>query len=199
MIPDSVDSARHHSAGNRSRSHSIEILLGDFCRCSASQLFGGGRTQMVADQDPGSLQELVQAPLIAVRLGSAYFNDVMIGFPSRRIDGWWECPTVIKVDEITQPWTLSSFLSLVEYYWGQYSGQKSCISGSSTSAWRMVYSRQLEYEKNCRSSRTRTTRRAEGCRQGRKGNSGQAQPSGTQRCGAQNRHCSLGQVERVAL
>ena len=58
---------------------------------------------MVADQDPGSLQELVQAPLIAVRLGSAYFNDVMIGFPSRRIDGRWECPTAIKVDEITQP------------------------------------------------------------------------------------------------
>jgi hypothetical protein len=48
----------------------------------------------------------------------------MIGFPSRGIDGWWECPTVIKLDEITQPWTLSSFLSLVEYYSGQYSGQK---------------------------------------------------------------------------
>jgi hypothetical protein len=74
---------------------------------------------MVGDQDPGSLQKLVQAPLMAVRLGSAHFNDVMIGFPSRRIDGWWECPTVIKVDEITQPWTLSSFLSLVEYYSGQ--------------------------------------------------------------------------------
>jgi hypothetical protein len=84
---------------------------------------------MVADQDPGSLQELVQAPLMAVRLGSAHFSDVMIGFPSRRIDGWWECPTVIKVDEITQPWTLSSFLALVEYFSGQYSGQKSCISG----------------------------------------------------------------------
>src|SRR5258708_22133433 len=111
MIPDSVDSARHHSAGNRSRSHSIDILLGDFCRCSASQLFGGGRTQMVADQDPGSLQELVQAPLIAVRLGSAYFNDVMIRFPSRRIYGWWECTTVIKVDEITQALTTSPFRS----------------------------------------------------------------------------------------
>jgi hypothetical protein len=96
---------------------------------------------MVADQDPGILQELVQAPLMAVRLGSAHFNDVMIGFPSRIIDGWWECPTVIKVDEITQPRTLSSLLSLVEYY----SGQKSCISGSPTSASRMVYSRQLEY------------------------------------------------------
>src|SRR5258708_37998240 len=88
MIPDSVDSARHHTAANRSRSHSIEILLGDFCRCSASQLFGGGRTQMVADQDPGSPQQPIQAPLMAVRLGSAHFDDVMIGFPSRGVDGW---------------------------------------------------------------------------------------------------------------
>ena len=66
---------------------------------------------------------------MAVRLGSAHFNDVMIGFPSRRIDGWWECSTVIKVDEITQPWTLSSFLSLVEYYSGQYSGKKKLYFG----------------------------------------------------------------------
>ena len=115
MIPDSVDSARHHTAANRSRSHSIEILLGDFCRCSASQLFGGGRTQMVADQDPGSPQQPIQAPLMAVRLGSAHFDDVMIGFPSRGVDGWWECPSVIKVGKITQPWTLSSFRSPVEY------------------------------------------------------------------------------------
>src|SRR5260221_1404499 len=36
-------------------------------------------------------------------------------FPSSRIDGWWECPTVIKVGKITQQWTLSSFRSPVEY------------------------------------------------------------------------------------
>src|SRR5260221_5388808 len=108
MIPDSVDSARHHTAANRSRSHSIDLLLGDFCRCSASQLFGGGRTKMVADQDPDSPQQLTQTPLMAVRLGSAHFGDVMIGFPNRGVDGWWECPTVIKVGKITQPWTLSS-------------------------------------------------------------------------------------------
>jgi hypothetical protein len=70
---------------------------------------------MVADQDPGSPQQLIQAPLMAVRLGSAHFDDVMIGFPSRGVDGWWECPTVIKVGKITQPWTLSSFRSPVEY------------------------------------------------------------------------------------
>jgi hypothetical protein len=84
---------------------------------------------MVADQDPGSPQQLIQAPLMAVRLGSAHFDDVMIGFPSRGVDGGWECPTVIKVGKITQPWTLSSFRSPVEYFSGQYSGQKPCISG----------------------------------------------------------------------
>jgi zeaxanthin glucosyltransferase len=37
------------------------------------------------------------------------------------------------------------FLRRAAGFSGQHSGQKSCISGSSTSAWRMVYSRQLEY------------------------------------------------------
>ena len=59
---------------------------------------------MVADQDPGSPQQLIQTPLVAVRLGSAHFGDVMIGFPNRGVDGWWECPTVIKVGKITQTW-----------------------------------------------------------------------------------------------
>jgi hypothetical protein len=70
---------------------------------------------MVAYQDPGSPQQLIQTPLMAVRLGSAHFDDVMIGFPNRGVDGWWECPTVIKVGKITQQWTLSSFRSPVEY------------------------------------------------------------------------------------
>jgi len=35
-----------------------------------------GGPKWLLNQDPGSLQELVQAPLMAVRLGSAHFNDV---------------------------------------------------------------------------------------------------------------------------
>jgi hypothetical protein len=33
---------------------------------------------MVADQDPGCPQQLIQAPLTAVRLGSAHFDDVQV-------------------------------------------------------------------------------------------------------------------------